>query len=132
MESSMSIIIHRVLSKLFGVYDIIRGEKVYIRAKNLQDDFDRLRCSTVMGYELRFLVKRITLRVRYKNRFFGQKSFHLFEVHAEMPENAPSRLSEHMSSPLTFPNLLSYFSSNEAQVTAAVMAFIDIKMEDIK
>ena len=128
----MSIIIHRVLSKLFGVYDIIRGEKVYIRAKNLQDDFDRLRFSTVMGYELRFLVKRITLRVRYKNRFFGQKSFHLFEVHAEMPENAPSRLSEHMSSPLTSPNLLSYFSSNEAQVTAAVMAFIDIKMEDIK
>ena len=78
MESSMSIIIHRVLSKLFGVYDIIRGEKVYIRAKNLQDDFDRLRFSTVMGYELRFLVKRITLRVRYKNRFFGQMSFHLF------------------------------------------------------
>lgn len=127
----MSNKMEKVLSRLFGFFDYIRGDKSYRRVKTIRDDFTCLRVVSAFGQQVIIHIKRNTYVVMYKRRLFGQRKFRIFEVHALMPDDAPVKLAKHMAMPIHFPNLLPSGSSDTNQVSAAAMAFLDIKMKEL-
>lgn len=122
-----------LLSHLFAsIIETLRGPSTISEIPAAINDIECLMGYSLMGYSLRIhcLEKRYILN--YKYWFMASREHAIYHVYAVVSQDAPEKLKMFCSEDRQFPKILNRWMPSASQKEAAIMAYLDLIIENFK
>jgi len=120
---------------LFVIASIVHQIKGPSQLVELKDDIDAIESLIGFshhGYRIQIHCKEINYLCKYKRSFIPDKKKSIYKVYADISDNAPVKLKRFCGHERHFPKLLFSWFPSSTQREAAIRAYLDLLIKEIK